>query len=73
MQKTEGWKTLQGLYHTSQELYLRDWDGWSMQKHGMQNLTEVLNNPQRKMGHAFVLAMLLTNDPALKQMKLRSN
>lgn len=73
VQRTEGWFRLQRLYNTSEELYLRDWDGWNMQTHGMQNLTEVLNNPNKIMGHAFVLAMLLTNDPALKQMKLRSN
>jgi hypothetical protein len=43
-----------------------------MSKHGMADLTAVLNNPQRIMGHAFVLAMLLTNDPALEQLELRN-
>lgn len=72
VQQTEGWNHLQTLYQTSQKLYLRDWDGWNMSKHGMSNLTEVLNNPRRKMGHAFVLAMLLTDDPALEQIHLRN-
>lgn len=71
VQQTKGWQHLVHLYNTSKELYLRDWDGWSMKKHKMATLTDVLNNPRRKMGHAFVLAMLLTNDAALKQMKLR--
>lgn len=73
VQRTTGWQTLLELYQNSQELYLRDWDGWSMTRHGMNSLAEVLNNPRKKMGHAFVLAMLLTNDPALEQMELRTN
>lgn len=35
------------------------------------SLTDVLNNSQRKMGHAFVLMMLLEQDVALTQIKLR--
>jgi len=65
--KTEGWQVLVEMYNTSEKLYLRDWDGWSMKRHGMASLTDVLNNPKRKMGHAFVIKMLLDNDPALSQ------
>ena len=69
--KTAGWKMLVDSYNSVERLYIRDWDGWDMPKHGMNNLTEVLNNPRKKMGHAFVLKMLLENDPALEQMSLR--
>jgi hypothetical protein len=71
VQRTEGWQMLVGLYQNNRKLYLRDWDGWSMEKYGMTNLTDVLNNPSQKMGHAFVLAMLLTQDPALQQCAMR--
>lgn len=71
VRRTEGWKELQKIRQNCKELYLRDWDGWNMQKHGMESLTDVLNNPRRKMGHAFVLKMLLEDDPALLQMSLR--
>lgn len=71
VQATAGYQTLVGLYQTNQKLYLRDWDGWSMQRHGMTSLSDVLNNPRRKMGHAFVLAMLLTQDPALQECAIR--
>lgn len=71
VKKTPAWKRLVQMYHDSHEIYLRDWDGWDMAKHKMENLTQVLNNPRRKMGHAFVLKMFLEEDPALEQMDLR--
>jgi len=71
VQRTAGWQHLLELYESSTELYLRDWDGWSMERHNMATLTDVLNNPFRKMGHAFVLKMLLESDPALGQLELR--
>jgi len=70
VQKTAGFKKLVELYETEDRLILRDWDGHDHNKLGL-SLTEVLNNPKRIMGHAFVLKMLLTKDPALKQLKLR--
>lgn len=70
VQKTEGWKELVDLYENSQHLTLRDYDGHDHAKLGL-TLDQVLNNPRRKMGHSFVLKMLLTQDPALKQMELR--
>jgi hypothetical protein len=33
--------------------------------------SEVLNNPAKSMGHGFVLAMLLTDDAALKECEIR--
>lgn len=70
VQKTKGWAQLVQYYQTQSEIYLRDWDGWSMARHGMENLTQVLNNPRRKMGHAFVLKMLLEGDAALEEMEM---
>lgn len=65
--KTDGFKHLKELYQSEKLLVLRDWDG----RNTNESLTEVLNNPAKKMGHAFVLKMLLTGDPALRQMELR--
>jgi len=59
VQKTEGFKTLKGLYETEEHIYLWDFDGYDYLKFG-KSLKEVLNDPSKKMGHAFVLAMLLT-------------
>lgn len=71
VQRTQGWQILLEEYEKADNLWLRDWDGWLMERHGMTSLTDVLNNPGRIMGHAFVLQMLLTDDPALQQMTLR--
>lgn len=70
VQKTAGWKKLRELYESASLIVLRDYDGYDHEKLGM-TLTQVLNNPAKKMGHAFVLKMLLTNDPALNQIYLR--
>jgi len=66
VQATESYKKLEQLYHTESHLILRDYDGYDHDKLGL-SLTQVLNNPARKMGHAFVLKMLLTNDTALQE------
>jgi hypothetical protein len=55
---------LQKLLVEGKDLVLRDWDGYD---HTGVTLSQVLNNPQRKMGHAFVLEMLLTQDEALAE------
>lgn len=70
VQKTAGWQRLVSLYETETRLVLRDFDGYDHDKKGI-DLCGVLNNPRRKMGHAFVLKMLLTQDSALKQMAMR--
>jgi hypothetical protein len=49
-------------------LYLMDFDAY---EYGTMSLSEVLNNPAKSMGHGFVLAMLLTNDPALRECEMR--
>jgi len=58
VQQTNAFEKLKKLYETEQDLYLWDFDGYDF--HSM-NLTfeQVINDPNRKMGHAFVLAMLL--------------
>jgi hypothetical protein len=71
VQKTKGWKELKKLYKSCKKLVLLDYDVRNTQL-SKETMTQVLNNPDKKMGHAFVLKMLLTADPALEQMELRS-
>lgn len=78
VQKTKGWKRLKRIFEEPDIepeskyllIVLLDFDAYDHRARGM-TLTDVLNDPNRKMGHAFVLNMLLTDDPALKQMELR--
>lgn len=66
VQQTEGFKKLEELYQNhNSTLVLRDYDGYDHVELGM-SLDSVVNLSTRKMGHAFVLAMLLLQDPALK-------
>lgn len=67
VQETPSFQRLKDLHESGQDITLRDYDGYDHDKLGM-TLTEVLNNPRRKMGHAFVLKALLTNDPMLKEL-----
>lgn len=59
--RTTGWKRLRALYDTEPLLVLRDFDGYDHALLG-RSLRDVLQDPTRKMGHAFVLAMLLSGD-----------
>jgi hypothetical protein len=68
VQTTPSFQLVQGLLQGSDPIVLRDYDGYDHDKLGM-SLTDVLNNPRKKMGHAFVLKALLTNDPMLKEFK----
>jgi len=70
VQKTRTFAKLQELYEKEGELILLDYDAYDHRELNM-SLIDVLNEPNKKMGHAFVLAMLLTKDKALKQMELR--
>ncbi len=67
VQHTESFRQLKALYDGGVDVVLRDYDGYDHDKLGM-SLTDVLNNPRRKLGHAFVLKMFLTNDEALGQL-----
>jgi hypothetical protein len=49
-------------------LYLMDFDAYD---YAGMTLTQVLNNAGKSLGHGFVLAMLLTEDPALKECQMR--
>lgn len=58
VKKTSAFTQLKKLHEAGGDLYLWDFDGYN---HKTMDLTfeEVINDPNRKMGHAFVLAMLL--------------
>ncbi len=68
VQATQGYMKLFGMYNTLPDLILRDFDGYDHDALNM-SLSDVLNNPKRKMGHSFILKMLLTGDIALQQLK----
>jgi len=69
VRETEGYRKLRGIVETHDEVYLRDFDGYDYAALEM-DLTEVLNDPFRICGHAHVLAMDLTKDPALEQINI---
>ncbi len=56
--KTKSFDLLLMLYVTRGEVTLKDYDAYDHIKIGM-SLRDVINNPDRIMGHAFVLAMIL--------------
>lgn len=62
--KTDTWKRFQEQFAKldGKRVVIFDFDGYDMSKTG-QNLSEVLNNPNKIMGHGFVfMAMLLHGD-----------
>lgn len=64
--KTDSFKRLEHLYNQylhleNSEIVLLDYDAYDHQSLNM-NLVDVINNPKRKMGHAFVLLMILTGE-----------
>jgi len=59
VQKTESFCRLKEIYDSGEVLVLRDYDAYDHIALGM-SLKDVINNSDRKCGHAFVLAMLLT-------------
>lgn len=66
--KTDAYKRLQDVVKSGKNLYLLDFDAYKHRDKNM-SLTDVLNNPDKKMGHAFVLMMMLENDVALNDCK----
>jgi hypothetical protein len=58
VQKSEAWKLLVEHYKNNKDIWLWDFDGYDHISLGM-TMDEVINCPTRKMGHAFVLKMLL--------------
>jgi len=59
VQRMTCFRELEEIYDSGETLVLRDYDAYDHVKMGM-SLINVINNPDRKMGHAFVLAMILT-------------
>ena len=59
---TPAFEQLLDLYESGEEFALLDFDGYDYLSLGM-SLKEVLHDSNKKMGHAFVLAMLLQNKP----------
>ncbi len=57
--KTDSYKKLLDLYAFGVDIVLLDYDAYDHEALGM-TLIDVANNRERKMGHAFVLLMLLT-------------
>jgi hypothetical protein len=55
---TNAFAKLKEMYETEEELWLWDFDGYNHRALNM-NWDQVKNNPSKKMGHAFVLGMLL--------------
>lgn len=60
VKKTEAFKQLKALYEEKGNLVLFDFDGYDYLGLG-KTLEDVIEDPSRKMGHAFVLALLLEN------------
>ena len=58
VESTNAWRRLQTLYEKHGRITLWDFDGYDHRKLGM-SFRDVLNCETRKMGHAFVLAMML--------------
>lgn len=57
--KSQAYKKLKQIYDSGKNIVLWDFDGYDYQSLGM-TLDDVINCKQKKMGHAFVLAALLT-------------
>ena len=56
VEKTEAFKKLKEMYDNGEKIALWDFDGYNNKSY-----EEVINNPNKTMGHAFVLAMMLEN------------
>lgn len=58
VQKTSAFGKLKKMYEAGDDLYLWDFDGYNHKSLGL-SYDQVMDDPNRKMGHAFVIAMLL--------------
>lgn len=58
VQKTFAFQKLKKMHEAGEDLYLWDFDGYNHRALGL-SYEEVINDPNRKMGHAFVISMLL--------------
>lgn len=60
VQKTYSFRLLTGM-HRIQNIILLDYDAYDHKALGM-TLKDVINNPDKKCGHAFILMMMLTGE-----------
>ncbi len=58
VEQSDAYQNLKQMHEQDLPLWLKDFDGYDYRKLGM-TLNDVLNCETRKMGHAFVLAMML--------------
>jgi hypothetical protein len=56
--KTESFRKIFMSYREGETIVLRDFDGYDHRALGI-SLKDVINNPNRSMGHAFVIVMIL--------------
>jgi hypothetical protein len=60
VEHTDAFKRLKEIYEAEKEIWLWDFDAYDHHKLGM-TYEQVINSETRKMGHCFVLGMLLEN------------
>ncbi|HEY5268336.1 MAG TPA: hypothetical protein VII94_04340 [Candidatus Saccharimonadales bacterium] len=58
VQKTYAFDKLKKMHEEGHDLYLWDFDGYA-HKAAEMTYEQVINDPDKKMGHAFVIGMLL--------------
>ena len=64
VKRTDAFRELKKRYKAGEQITLWDFDGYDHVKLG-KTLTQVVFDPHKKMGHAFVLAMLLEKHPLI--------
>ena len=69
VRNTDAFRELRTLYEQSHVLVIRDFDAYPHELMG-RTLSAVVEDPTRKMGHGFVLAMLLLGDPVLSEISV---
>lgn len=57
--KTDSFRLLRSMFKNGTNLILLDYDAYDHRQLGI-DLKDVINNPDKKCGHAFILAMILT-------------
>jgi hypothetical protein len=61
VENTPAFHKLAKIYRQNKRLYLWDFDGYDHVSMG-RTLQQVINDPNKKMGHGFVLLMLLRGE-----------
>jgi hypothetical protein len=63
--QSEAFKQLQDLHKQQEDLWLWDFDGYNHRASGKTSYKQVFDDPNRKAGHAFLLAALLEKEITL--------